>query len=158
MRKMLRAESPASGMPASASAAVTAAISARKGASTSVSYTALRGLNQSGSLLSRSPRKKANAAGRNPAKPMPVFVIALAFAVDRATRLTLPAGIYQEFAVAGRPGDRAFRDADDLPAGSRPEPGRDPLADGAVDRRVAHNPALADVLGASLELRFDQRD
>ena len=84
---MLRAGSPASGMPASASAAVTAAIRARKGASTSVSYTALRGLNQSGSLLSRNPRKKANAAGRNPAKPVPAVVaaFAFAFAVDRAT-------------------------------------------------------------------------
>ena len=84
MRKMLRAGSPASGMPASASAAVTAAIRARKGASTSVSYTALRGLNQSGSLLSRNPRKKANAAGRKPVNPAEGF--AIFFAVDRATR------------------------------------------------------------------------
>src|SRR5437016_12459376 len=66
--------------------------------------------------------------------------------------------IYQEFAVAGRPGDRAFRDAGDMPAGLRPEPGRDPLANGAVDRRIAHDPALADLLWTSLELRFDQCD
>src|SRR5438105_3410040 len=123
MRKIARIGSPTSGIPASAKAVPTAPISARNGASTSVSYTALRGLNQTGSLFLRSPRKKLNAAGRNPANEgRAVFIPRLYQATrDPAASPALP-GVDQEFAVASRPGDRAVGDPDDLPAGLRPWP------------------------------------
>src|ERR1044071_288136 len=68
------------------------------------------------------------------------------------------AGIKQEFAIAGRTLDRAFGNADDAPAGLRRDPGRDALADRAVNRRVAHDAALSDLSRSGFELRLDQRD
>ena len=42
--------------------------------------------------------------------------------------------------------------------GCAPIQAGDALADRAVNRRVAHDAALADLLAAGLELRLDQRD
>ena len=49
-------------------------------------------------------------------------------------------------------------DAEHGPARLRAEPGGDARADRLVQRRVAHDAALADLRRADLELRLDQRD
>ena len=67
------------------------------------------------------------------------------------------AGIEQKFAVAFGAEDRAFDDPDHRPARLRGDPRGGALADFAMDRRVAHDAAFADLRGAGLELRLDQR-
>src|SRR5579872_3825312 len=157
MRKRPRSGSPTSGSPVSAKAADTAANSARNGASTSASYTSLRGLNQAGSLWLRSPLKKAKAAGRNPAKaPIASAIIVPHLNSKRFVSLSAP-GADQELAVAGGTKHRALGDADHGPARLIAEPGGDAVADRLVHRRVAHDPALPDLARAGLELRLDQR-
>src|SRR5690348_17389711 len=52
--------------------------------------------------------------------------------------------------------DRAFDDTKNTPA-LRREPGGDPVADLAMQRRIAHHAAFADAVWANLELRLDQR-
>src|SRR5580698_269579 len=64
----------------------------------------------------------------------------------------------QEFAVALGAGDGALGDAEDAPAGERCPPGLDALAHRAVNFRIAHDASAADVGGAGLELRLDERD
>src|SRR5690242_4533712 len=108
MRKMPRCGSPVSGSPAFCSANPTAAINAWNGASTSASYTALRGLNQAGSLLSRSSAKNANAPGPNPVNAFVELMFAIA--------LTPAAGVEQELAVTIGAADRALDDPDHGPA------------------------------------------
>src|SRR5579863_7122757 len=65
------------------------------------------------------------------------------------------AGINQELNVAFGTADRALDHAVNRPA-ARPEPGDDAAADLAVERRIADHSALADPVGADLELGLDE--
>jgi len=53
---------------------------------------------------------------------------------------------------------RAFDDADHGPVGLSGDPGSDAIANRLVDRRIAHDTALANMLAAGFELGLDQRD
>src|ERR1700732_2236272 len=76
---------------------------------------------------------------------------------EPAASSALP-GVGQEFAIAGRPGERAVGDADHAPAGLRADPGGDALAHRTMDHGVAHHPTLADLGWPRLALRLCQRN
>src|SRR3546814_7364076 len=60
----------------------------------------------------------------------------------------------QKFDIALGPGDRAFDEGDDVPAlAGQPPPHFG--ADAFVDRGVAHDPLLANLMASGLELGFD---
>src|SRR5262245_23343179 len=64
----------------------------------------------------------------------------------------------QELAVAVGAGDRAVGDADHAPTGLTAEPRDDAGANPAVQVGIADDAAFADLAGADLELRLDERD
>ena len=65
-------------------------------------------------------------------------------------------GVEQEFAVALGARYRAFDDTDRRPARLLRDPRSDTFADSAMDCRIAHDPALADLLATGLKLWLDE--